>query len=522
MWYKAIWNKISKEKVFELEVDWKIELYQIYCKDFYRDNYFFTDFEYDIKSQITERNNRRKAENINWNKNLFTIYFEDFIKDIENQNQKIRLNSDCWFFIKKADENLEKNENHRKWRDKIIWNFNLSINVNKRLTNSVKEEKNIDEFNKIFNKSLKENKKEICYIWLDRWENELLTYWVFDKNLDCLKDENWNYLIWDLNCINQKWEFIKYENCLWKDKNLSIIKDLDFWLPTYSKDQENIKKFFIKDEVWYYKNSKTHNWKYRFYLLEHQEERYKIADEKWDEIWLYDNYWNRVINYYFLFQAELYKRYLLNKDENIKLEDIKELRWWYISTLINFLNKFIENKNYHSILVLEDLNKAFWNWNKNTSNDKVLWDKTRDWEELTNKEKALDKTFWSTIYQEIETLLVRKLNYDILDKEISKIWFQFTPKVKNISDIRRDEKTKSTPNLWNIIFVDDYLTSKLCPICEEELYRDKKDNDSCYHLWKNWCDFDTRNFGINWFPFIKSWDDLATYNISKRWKRISK
>jgi len=113
-WYNLFWNKIDFDILEYLEKKLELELYQIYTKDFYKDPDFF-DIKYSVQEQKEERIKRRKEKNVNWNKNLFTIYFENLIKDISNWNKNVTLNSDSWYYIKLADKNLDENE---KWKIK--------------------------------------------------------------------------------------------------------------------------------------------------------------------------------------------------------------------------------------------------------------------------------------------------------------------------------------------------------------------------------------------------------------------
>lgn len=510
-WYNIFWKNIEFWILEDLEKKWEVELYQIYTKDFYRDKNFF-DINYSILEQKEERTKRRKEENVNWNKNLFTIYWEKFIKDIVNWSENIRLNSDCWYYIKLIDKDIDKEQEwkSRKKRNKIVCSFNLIFNSNKTLTKTFDEKENIEEFNNIYKNNVIKDIQNLTFIWLDRWEKELLTYCLIDNNWNCIKDENWGYIIWDFNYINSKWEFKKKEDCLYKDKNWKIFNDLIWtFLPDFSHSENIIewKKKFQKDENWYFFKL---NHDAKFYLLEWEEKRYKIINKNWEELILQDKDWNKVINYYLVFQSEVYKRYILNKTWNIILEDIQELRGWYISNIIKKLNDWIIKYNW--VLVLENLDKI---------------QKDIDWK--TNKEKMQEKTFWSTIYQEIETLLNKKYNYFIY-KDTDFMELQLTPKIKNIWDIKKLEKSSENVNLWDLIFIDEYKTSKICPNinCLNQLHRPKDLNDNIYHnennIWKNWCIFDTWKIKreVYGFSFIKSWDDLAAYNIAKKWLKYIK
>lgn len=110
--HKISWENIDFEIVKNLEKEEKLELYQIYNKDFFKDSEFF-DIEYTITEQKTERLKRTNGKP--GNKNLFTIYWENFIADIQNWSQNMRLNSDGWYYMKPSDKNIDSSE---KWKSR--------------------------------------------------------------------------------------------------------------------------------------------------------------------------------------------------------------------------------------------------------------------------------------------------------------------------------------------------------------------------------------------------------------------
>ena len=84
-------------------------------------------------------------------------------------------------------------------------------------------------------------------------------------------------------------------------------------------------------------------------------------------------------------------------------------------------------------------------------------------------------------------------------------------------------------NNWVLFFVDEKSTSLICPKCWNKLYRDKNNQeDYLFHNDKNlaWDLCKEKGFEVkksinkkemyNWIEF-KDWDDLATYNIAKKW-----
>ena len=113
----------------------------------------------------------------------------------------------------------------------------------------------------------------------------------------------------------------------------------------------------------------------------------------------------------------------------------------------------------------------------------------------------------------------------------------------------RDED-KEIKQLWIIRYIDENSTSSACPVCNPKLYNvnsddinklywhwkweekeksmhhinDKNDENHQEWKWESWkleswdlCDFHIwYNEKYPDFSFIKSWDDLATYNIAKK------
>ena len=109
------------------------------------------------------------------------------------------------------------------------------------------------------------------------------------------------------------------------------------------------------------------------------------------------------------------------------------------------------------------------------------------------------------------------------------------PTYKQILTIK-DEKNTEIKQLWIIGYIDETNTSDFCPNCEKKLFWHWTfDFEKIMHHYKEWnwinywiflekakkteninCDYHMKNNNY-WFNFIKSWDDLATYNIAKKW-----
>lgn len=118
------------------------------------------------------------------------------------------------------------------------------------------------------------------------------------------------------------------------------------------------------------------------------------------------------------------------------IENIKELKNWYISQVVNKLSELIIK--YNAIIVFEDLNSWF-----------------KIWRQKIEKQ----------IYQKLELALAKKLNYlTYKDREVGKLWWmlkwiQLTWKVNTYDDI------KTYKQFWIMFFVNPAHTSKTCPSC---------------------------------------------------------
>ena len=149
----------------------------------------------------------------------------------------------------------------------------------------------------------------------------------------------------------------------------------------------------------------------------------------------------------------------LEKKENEKsiicAEKIKE---GFCGHLLREINKIMkEFKNVY--IVLEDL------------------DKEQENKELSNKEDILQKTLGGSVYQVIEDAIISKFKYYYTkDKEFE--GSQIVPNVERIQDLRvlkdfnskrnkfgRIRYLKSKDQIGNILFVDDFMTSQMCPDC---------------------------------------------------------
>lgn len=110
------------------------------------------------------------------------------------------------------------------------------------------------------------------------------------------------------------------------------------------------------------------------------------------------------------------------------------------------------------------------------------------------------------------------------------VWLWEMPTMsKSIREQLHKSQIDQYQQYGRFIFVDESI-SLLCPKCQQKwLYGhlktypreynmhhcDKNCSDICNHIPNVWCDYHIQ-INNGWFSFIKSWDDLATYNIARK------
>lgn len=562
--YRLESKSILKEKVFELADKWDIQLFQIYSKDF---NIFNEQFlsgednqriienwelikknkiEISEKSKLLTETTRKK-----WKKeNLFTLYFKEIFKNTDPY-----LGQEWSLFFRKADwEREEKRFRNNKFFGSFDILFNKwKVNHNAKLYERKEKvlEKHIEKINKDTLEKLKTISNEnIVYIWIDRWEKEHLTYWVFDGNLNFL------WKIWNTNYIkkiSKKWEQENFE-ILWNNVNIVLSNTIDSWEGLYWqlktnikyfdedwKEWENllelkwlkefhIKKIFKKWVDWKYFTDLENWWKF---ILNSKEYGFTILDKNWESVYFINKEdWKEIMDYYLLFESERFKRILEINNKLIYSKNMEKLKKGYISIIKDFFKKmFLEytNQNKKVVFVFEN--------------------------QKSNKDDITKKYLWATILSDIEEQLINEYNYLFYKHDYQK--YQTTPNIR-----KTDIKLKNNniyKSFWNFLFVNQDNTSIWCPVCkqnflsfirkkyileikeipwkilywhwkwdifEKSMHHINDSDNKNYHngKWKSWtinwktCDYHIWNKDYQEFLFIKSWDDLATYNIAKKAK----
>lgn len=186
---------------------------------------------------------------------------------------------------------------------------------------------------------------------------------------------------------------------------------------------------------------------------------------------------------------------------SLQLEQINNLKKWYVSALIGTISKWVRNWDV-DVIALEN-NLLYYG---------------------VDNSKSFQKHMWAENHATFVEALINKLSF-CLDKETNES-YQFCYPIKVAE---RSQKFKNKNN-GILIFVDEGITSLICPKCGQKLNRSKQDGDDhLHHNDKNpaWDKCQKEPFEIQKSKNIvgeyqgmrfHDWDDLATYNIAKKAK----
>lgn len=196
---------------------------------------------------------------------------------------------------------------------------------------------------------------------------------------------------------------------------------------------------------------------------------------------------------------------------SLQLEQINNLKKWYVSALIGTISKWVRNWDV-DVIALEN-NLLYYG---------------------VDNSKSFQKHMWAENHATFAEALINKLSF-CLDKETSESYqFCYPIKVK-------DRKKLENNNNWIIFFINQSSTSLCHPWCEQNGIRIKwndnyneeklkselkenedlffkissyvKENDKIDIVYCNKCNFCTIDN-----EDYSDWDDLATYNIAKKAK----
>lgn len=563
--YKLEEKYIDQKEVFKLADAWEILLFQVYSKDFNIFNSDFVSDEEDLRDYEKDTWESQKTIEVSKREdgkqeNLFTAYFKNIFKS----DWDTYLGQEWGIFFRKADSESDKK---RFRNDKFFISLDILFNKGKEISKSKMCEKKEkiqnnkkEQLNRITKECIMDSswkiKDNVVLVWLDRWKKEHLSIGFYNSKLE------FEWIIGNTNFVKKIKEnteqleilftsnltyFEGHENDIYEQIQLNSFyfnekgeeeawKYLEvLWLQDY-----HIKKIFQKDQEWVF-FSELKDW--GKFILNKWTYWYTILDGNWKEVKLVDKVdAKEVIDYYLLFESERYKRIL---DVNTELQyanNMRNLKKGYIAIIKDYFKKQIktfQEQGKWLIFVFEN--------------------------QSTNKWKNITKDYmWASIISDIEDELLNSFSYLLYKNNTNTALngIQLGINVKK-SDLISLSKKGNTENkkyemFAHFLFVNPDYTSEACPICNwnfiQEVdknwkvvekegikklfghWRWKEFENSMHHYSENNkinyrgyvdeakktrndnCDYYIGNENYPEFEFIKSWDDLATYNIAKKAK----
>lgn len=565
--YKLEEKYIDQDTIFQLADDWEILLFQIYSKDFnILDNRFVSDYENlkDWKEENTwenwktiEKTNREKGKQ----ENLFTTYFKNIFKD----DWETFLGQEWGIFFRKADSESDKK---RFRNDKFFISLDVLFNKGKEISKSKMCEKKEkiqtnkrEQLNRITKECILDSswkiKDNVVLVWIDRWKKEHLSIGFYNSNL------KFKWIIWNTNFVKKIQTNVEQLEILFSSKltyfegsSEDIYKQIQlkhFYFNEKGKEEDwqylevlwlqdyHIKKIFQKDKEWVF-FSELKDW--GKFILNKWSYWYTILDENWKEVKLIDKADGKeVIDYYLLFESERYKRILDINTELQYANNMRNLKKGYIAIIKDYLKrqiKIFQEQGKRLVFVFEN--------------------------QSTNKWKNITKDYmWASIISDIEDELLNSFSYisykTNTNTDLNGIQLGINVKKSELMSLNKawNAENKKYEMFSHFLFVNPDYTSVACPICnwdfiqavdenwkvtenkkfyqlfwhwkwpelEHSMHHINDENDENFQKWKwkSWilwdekiCDYCIWNEKYPQFNFIKSWDDLATYNIAKKAK----
>lgn len=461
--------------------------------------------------------------------------------------QEIRKRIVKWKDCNEQIINKKIDEKERFYKDVIKAAFNLELNP-LWIGNNPNEEK--QSYLKNIIRKFKSNEKFFITA-IDIWENEFATCWVYDRNLKPQKIEviweNDDKVIKDLTDLKiEKWKIIKkgYKNSEKYKEYKYMFEQITLW-QIYLKD--------ILDNIWEIKIEKQKFNEIKLKISNSVQKVSEIPNFNWStkyitkyfpkvKTWLKDFLLNFFKNNYENQEVDCKEQSIYNEIfKNLELQKVIDFKAAFGSNFVWVIKKII--KDYPWIIVFESLHT--WNslgWCNEITGKRL--------ENTTSKKLNEIKKFWTYVWMYIVKALFNKFSKDIDEENFDKVnQYVFFDKNYENSIIEDTEKKYHSNGI--IFFVNEDSTSSACPVCNPKLYNVnniyklywhwewKEKEKSMHHInnindkngenyqewkWKSWeleswdlCDFHIwYNKKYPDFSFIKSWDDLATYNIAKR------
>jgi len=206
-WYKLTFSKVNKQKVDKLIEDENLYIFQIYNKDFSTYAHGKPNLHTLYFKALFEKENFDKWPifKLNWKAEIF-------FREKSNIKKEIRKLKD-WSEI----------VDHKRYlKHKLLFHTPITINFINKWVNP-----KFWEMNDMVKKHIKEN--DVNFIWIDRWEKNLLYICLIDKNWNIKEVKSLNEIMW----VNYKDKLVDKEK--WRDQErksweeIETIKELKEW-----------------------------------------------------------------------------------------------------------------------------------------------------------------------------------------------------------------------------------------------------------------------------------------------------
>lgn len=412
----------------------------------------------------------------------------------------------------KKQENIQINEKEVKYAEqKVLENYITKYHL---IIQDQKRERQVEEALKNFSRNAISKIKEIISSdTLPKSES-----WITKKTAEEIKKILQSFL-------NDKVDEDKWKAKETKEKKYIVKESIFYFLQkfkfSYSKFSEDYYKYNVDDKEKFIKSfpdqenlkAKIDDYIWEIKKLLEDDNKLKFLCSQIKES--FD--WKSGADFVKLNTTPFYS---YKGNFSIELKQINNLKDWYASVLVWYISKLLMSWEI-DMICLEDNLLSYW----------------------VDQSKSFQKHMWTENQSTFAQALINKLSF-CLDKNNWKN-YQFCYPVKATETNKFKWK-----NNWVLFFIDEKSTSLICPLCEWQLNRNKKSGEdilehtkdcetiadkdkkkSCIDkLWKviNWkiCNFYLSKKWEsvkleNWIEF-KDWDDLATYNIAKKWLEFLK
>lgn len=460
-WVDADWDELKT-----LDEDGKIDLYQIYNKDFELDECFATSKKDEEKIEKINKVKKKlgvsfipKQKNNERGRDLFTVYWNSCFDDFDFY--KYRLQPEGRIYIRNINP-IHKSPRYQE--EKVLGDFGIVFNpTTKEVNQSLKDGKiRIENFNNYF-KDNYQNGDEAYVIGLDRGENSLVSYALVrfkkkvleQKDVKVRFDDSVNQDEWMLNEIieakdlsavkvfNQKGNWGKSIFVEQKEDFYFIEKNGEYYDAEKNKQLAENKKNELKKQYPDYKNGEERVIVVPIRHKPDDKKEMKKSGAYAVKILSWEEEDGSVYNYR-VAQEKLKERRLeqIENNKDFELFETEKFKNGYVSALSGFIAKKV--KEHHAFISLENLNLS------------------------GGKEGNFNKTFNTSVYQVIENRLMTKLGYLVLKNDSEK-HIQVVPKIRRIDELKKDVVLENEKNkdyqLGFVQITDETNTSKICPNC---------------------------------------------------------